>query len=348
MSEPNVRVEELLERMGRAAVPSDDELAERDQRARAVATMNARLDGISERKRKRRQTLRALALAAAAVLGLGAVALWFRPTPPALGTATAARAPVVQAVAGDVEIVHGAQRLRASNAGPSAFAQADEIHTPAGARASAALPSGATVSIEERSLVRLSSVSNGSEELGLARGRVEIRVPRLKPGATLAVRTPDARVSVRGTRFIVEVSERDARSVTSVSVLEGSVWVEARGRTVVLERGARFSTGHEPETIRESPPTNGSAPTPSAATGSGTAARGTPPHAAADERGQAGSTLGIENEIYLEAMRAARVGNQALAVERLGALIERYPNSPLAPNARVELERLKRGEKAPR
>jgi TolA-binding protein len=60
------------------------------------------------------------------------------------------------------------------------------------------------------------------------------------------------------------------------------------------------------------------------------------------------STLAIENQLYLDAMRAVRSGNDALAAERLGELIERYPNSPLAPNARLELERLRRGEKAPR
>jgi TolA-binding protein len=259
---------------------------------------------------------------------------------------TAPRLPVVQAVTGDVEIIHGAERVRASSAEPRAFAPADEIHTPAGARASAELPSGATVSIEEHSLVRLSSLSSGGEELGLARGRVEVHVPRLPRGATLAVRTPDARVTVRGTRFVVEVAQRDAQSVTSVSVLEGSVWVEARGRTVVLERGARFSTGHEPEGAGESTSTSPPAP-PSAATPSGGVARNAPPPGALSPH-EVESTLPFENDLYLDAMRAAREGNTALAVERLSALLERYPRSPLAPNARLELERLRRGEKAPR
>jgi hypothetical protein len=345
LSDSKVRVEELLERMGRAAVPADDPQAERDQRARSVTAMNARLDGISESRRKGRRRLRVVALAAAALLGLGALAVSLRPLPPVTGAA--GRVPVVRAVAGDVEIVHGAKRVRASSAEPSAFAPADEIHTTAGARASAELPSGAKVNIEERSLVRLSALSSGGEELDLARGRVEVRVPHLPRGATLAVKTPDARVSVRGTRFIVEVAERDAQSVTSVSVLDGSVWVEARGRTVVLERGARFSTGHEPQGDGESAPTGAPAPTPSAATPGSGVARNTPPPGALDPH-EAESTLPFENKLYLDAMSALREGNTALAAERLHALLERYPRSPLAPNARLELERLRRGEKAPR
>ena len=345
MSDSNVRVEELLERMGRAAVPADEALAERDQRARSVAAMNARLDVISEGRRRKRRTLRSLALVAAATLGLGIAALWLRTAPPPVAT-TPARVPVVQAVAGDVEIVHGAKRVRASSAEPSAFAPTDEIHTPAGARASAELPSGAKVSIEERSLVRLSALSSGGEELGLALGRVEIRVPRLQKGATLAVRTPDARVSVRGTRFVVEVTRRDAQSVTSVSVIEGSVWVETRGRTVVLERGARFSTGHEPENAVEGSSATPAQAAPSARVGVDVARSA--PRGVDDGANEVESTLAIENELYLDAMRAVRAGKGALAAERLNELIERYPKSPLAPNARLELERLRSGGKAPR
>ncbi|HEX6764851.1 MAG TPA: FecR family protein, partial [Polyangiaceae bacterium] len=247
-----VRVEDVLKRMGSAAVPADDDAGEREQRARAVAAMNARLDVISEGKRRRRRT-RILALAAAAALGLGvAASVLFVP-----GRVPSSPAPggvsLVHAVQGDVEIVHAGQRVRASSAAPSTFGAMDEIHTTAGARASAELPSGAKVSVAESSLVRLSAVSNGTEELGLEVGRVDVSVPHLRSGATLSVRTPDARVTVRGTRFVVEVAARDARSVTSVSVLEGSVWVETRGQKLVLEPGARWTSGVAPLGASEPP-----------------------------------------------------------------------------------------------
>jgi outer membrane protein assembly factor BamD (BamD/ComL family) len=44
----------------------------------------------------------------------------------------------------------------------------------------------------------------------------------------------------------------------------------------------------------------------------------------------------VENELYAAASRAARDGNESLAIGDLDTLLTRYPNSPLAQNARVD------------
>jgi hypothetical protein len=341
LAERGIPVEELLKRMGSAAVPTD---ADPDDatRERAVAVMNARLEVISEDKRRRRRGTRTLLLSAAAaiVLGVGALALWGPLRAPMPLTART-RVPLVQALEGEVEIVRGGQRVRAATPEPTAFQQADEIHTTAGARASAELESGATVNVEELSLLRLAVASSGAEELGLARGHVEISVPHLRPGATLSVRTPDARVMVRGTRFVVAVALRDARTMTSVSVLEGSVWVETGGQKLVLTRGARWSSGSDAAGEKTSDTSAPSLPVSPQTTA--TAHAFPTPH---EGRSETGSTLAHENELYLDAMSAARDGNDTLAEQRLETLLERYPKSPLAPAARTELERLRKSGKA--
>jgi outer membrane protein assembly factor BamD (BamD/ComL family) len=59
-------------------------------------------------------------------------------------------------------------------------------------------------------------------------------------------------------------------------------------------------------------------------------AEATPPSAAES------STLAQENDLYAAASRAAREGNDALAVSTLSTLLSRYPSSPLVQNARVD------------
>lgn len=61
----------------------------------------------------------------------------------------------------------------------------------------------------------------------LASGRVSLRVPPLRPGSRLQVRTGDAEVTVHGTRFVVERNE--AQDATTVSVQEGLVEVRPLG-----------------------------------------------------------------------------------------------------------------------
>jgi tetratricopeptide (TPR) repeat protein len=91
-------------------------------------------------------------------------------------------------------------------------------------------PTGARVQLfESRSLMR---------QLVLERGRVVLDVEPLAPGAELAVQTHDARVTVHGTRFLVEASPGG----TSVGVDRGRVRVQGRG-TVEVAAGWQLLSG---------------------------------------------------------------------------------------------------------
>jgi ferric-dicitrate binding protein FerR (iron transport regulator)/tetratricopeptide (TPR) repeat protein len=81
--------------------------------------------------------------------------------------------------------------------------------------------------------IRLEASRADERRIKLERGRVVLDVDPLAPGTTLAVVTDDARVTVRGTRFLVERSAEG----TSVAVERGLVRVVAGGRTIDVGPG---------------------------------------------------------------------------------------------------------------
>jgi PEGA domain-containing protein/FecR-like protein/tetratricopeptide repeat protein len=91
-------------------------------------------------------------------------------------------------------------------------------------------PTGARVQLSEsRAMLR---------KLKLERGRVVLDVEPLAPGAELAVQTNDSRVTVHGTRFLVEASPGG----TSVAVDRGRVRV-AGARTLDVAAGLQIIAG---------------------------------------------------------------------------------------------------------
>jgi ferric-dicitrate binding protein FerR (iron transport regulator)/TolA-binding protein len=84
--------------------------------------------------------------------------------------------------------------------------------------------------------VRLEASRADERRLRLERGRVVLDVDPLAPGQTLAVVTDDEKVTVRGTRFLVERSAEG----TSVAVAHGQVRVASTARTVDVATGMRL------------------------------------------------------------------------------------------------------------
>jgi hypothetical protein len=287
MTEQGARCEDILRRMGRAGLPPELEAPDVERRLRIVGVINAQL---AEQRREdalasRRLRLFAVVGAAAALLsGVGLFTLGER-WPAAFGSGAS-----VRALAGDVRIVRDGTEAGAARES-SALAEADQIRTQEGARASARLGSGTTVTIEEWSELGLPAADTEHEELHLAQGRVVVDVPPLPEGRTLSVRTPSAVVAGRGTRFEVEVKRERQGQVTVVGVMQGSARVLGNGRRVLLTAGARWNSGAD---VAELPFASREAA------------------AVPDEaRDGAGSTLAQENQLYLEAMRAAREGDEA-------------------------------------
>lgn len=99
----------------------------------------------------------------------------------------------------------------------------------------------------------LQVVHNGphAAELTLGAGRVALHVPHLPVGGSLLVRTEDAVVHVKGTRFTVDKQDADS---TEVRVQEGTVWVEPRGRGRewhVLHAGGTLRVASERSWLRD-------------------------------------------------------------------------------------------------
>lgn len=325
MTERKRRVEDLLDGMGRMVVPvADQSEAERE---RMIEAVNQRLEltaaARAEQANLRRRRL-TIAVAGAA-LGLAAL------------------------LAVEVRAAHSVQPASSALAASAdLFKRGDALRTGAGETRRGTLEDGARVELAGGTELSVSALEPGTDELVLDRGRVDLVVPKLRAGHTLSVATPDATVTVRGTRFSVEVVPEGARVVTNVEVAQGSVWVRQGEARWVLEAGSRWSsrpTAPEPSALPAASPESvaSSAPGSAAQRAGGVASKVAPapsststPAGAAAQATSESSTLAQENDLYAAASRAARAGNDALAVRTLNELLARYPNSPLAQNARVD------------
>lgn len=136
---------------------------------------------------------------------------------------------------------------RAHQLAPKLLEVGAEIQATGEAK-SAFLATGARIRLEAGSL-RLASSSRENQALVLSSGRVSLDVPKLPPGNTLSVRTPDAEVRVHGTHFQVVRTGRE----TQVVVAEGLVEVrpEGIGRPIQMLKTGESTTIPSAEAYRE-------------------------------------------------------------------------------------------------
>jgi hypothetical protein len=348
-SSPDIR--RLLENLAEGPVPEPEGAAEIERRRRISRAVDERLELLAWARTRTRR--RALALCVGSAFAAGAAAAWMVLRAPSVEVEVA-----TLTAAAPIDIRHGgAPAARSASRGP--LEADDEVHTPNQTTATAVLASGANVQVEPDSTVRFDARTESTDGIGealtLSHGTVVLSVPKLGPHRRLSVLTPDARVTVRGTRFSVSVLGSGDRRETRVHVTDGSVWVDHAGKEDVLAAGQSWSSRPEAARAAASPavvaPRNDPATEVEPHTAIAATSRGPKPRPADTEQHDdqmaprphdanpspgGTSTLAAENELYRRAVAAARGGDDARAVGLLDVFLSRFPRSPLAQNAAVE------------
>jgi ferric-dicitrate binding protein FerR (iron transport regulator) len=340
MSERN-ELDELLAPMrdGPVALSSADEVSAR--RERLLPALRAAVGQVPVRRR-RVQRARALgvavgAAAAASLLLLGAQRLAAPATP------TLRVEPLrVQALGPEPVTFIDADGARTELVVVSELTAPGEIVAPQGAWSRVSTQRGVRVDLAPSTRLRVTAAAsqqpNARGGLRLEQGEVHCRVPRLGTRDQFTIETPDARVVVHGTVFSVRFGG-GARRGTCVRVQEGKVEVQQRGSSVLLGAGAEWGCEPEPATVTAAPKLEariepGAAKLALAHKGASAARRS--PAVRVPE-----GTLDRENALLAAALFAERQGDLAQAQKLFTELLAKHPRSPLVPEARVGLSRVR-------
>lgn len=260
----------------------------------------------------------ALALAASVALAAWGGASYWRHATPTAG------APQVSALRGNVSGSHGVLGV-----GQTQLLGAEgSLETSPGAEARIKTSGGLQVDLLENTKVSLAELgaAHGSAALKLERGRVRCVIQH-QPERTFEVVTPAARIIDVGTVFSVTVDPVSA--VTVVHVEEGTVQVLHAGAQTRLTAAQTWSSATEPTpVVTPEPEAAALEPEPAPSSHHEPARRRTP-------------TLALETELLQSGLRSEQQGDLRAAESALKALVTRYPASPLAPDARAALARVR-------
>ncbi len=134
------------------------------------------------------------------------------------------------AVHGEVQVGQGSPPTWHDAVSGAPIAPGDIIRTGSKGRAEIHLSAG-SVRLYENSLLRVPGTSGASTEVELERGSSVFDVLRRELGQRFQVRTPEVVVSVKGTRFSLDLSGE----LASVAVFRGTVGVRSPGMDLALE-----------------------------------------------------------------------------------------------------------------
>lgn len=315
--------EDVLADWRRSGVPLEDPEIDAERRERLVPRVAAAIRADAAKRaqaRSRRRFLYAFAAAATLAIGIGAWRSW----------STAISPVVLPELAVEVPLGAPPRELRADEE-VSTHAEPARIQVRAGAQIEVFPDS--RVSLPRR------------QELRLAGGKVAVSVPKLLAPETFSVQTVDARVVVHGTRFVVEIAEPAPNGArTRVRVTEGRVSVFFAGRESLVSAGESW-----PALVARAPDPE---PPPALAPSAHDAAPRHVARAAEPVKSTTSAALAEQNRLFASAVAARRRGDDSQAIVLLDQLLARHPQSPLAPEARVErfraLKRLGHGKEAAR
>ncbi|HVY28996.1 MAG TPA: FecR domain-containing protein [Polyangiaceae bacterium] len=271
-----------------------------------------------ERFSSRARWFGALALAASVALAAWGGASYWRHAAPGAGVLR------VSALRGNVSGSQGAL-------GVGQTRQLDaqgSLETSPGAEARIETSGGLQIDLLENTRVSLAELgaAHGSAALRLERGRVRCVIEH-RPERAFEVVTPAARIIDVGTVFSVTVDP--ASAVTVVHVEEGAVQVLHAGAQTRLNAAQTWSSASEPApVVAQEPAAAPSEPELAPSARREPARRRTP-------------TLALETELLQSGLRSEQQGDLRAAESSLKALVTRYPASPLAPDARAALSRVR-------
>lgn len=331
----------VLRDWARAPIPVESGSGAEERRARIVSQMARTIRETQTERRRAERRWRGLLLAGvAAALVLLVGGLWRGLGPH--GATVGAR---VHTISAGVLISHGEESRTLGTTADEPLAVGDVLSTVADGRATLRLASGAEARVEPSSRVTLTALSVGGEQIDLGLGEVAVRVPPLGDRGSFRVRTPDTSVVVHGTAFVVRVTAREGGTETSVTVSEGKVSVEHAGETTFVTAGQSWTSKPPREAAPAAPAAPpapvSSSPEPLPPPALGASPRKQPgaapaPFAPVATAGTDPSALAEQNRLFSAAAAARKAGDDRAALGHLNQLLARYPQSPLAPEARVE------------
>jgi TolA-binding protein len=219
------------------------------------------------------------------------------------------------------------------------IAAAGELDTAADSQAKVRTTDGLQIELQSQTRVALGDLQTSASRVQLLGGAIRCTVAHRTAAHAFQVVTPDVTVVDLGTVFTVTVDE--AEHATRVTVEEGEVMVQsASGQTRVQ---APNSWSSAPPEVAPAQPTAAPELGPSAAN----APNALPVASAKSARLPApavkeapAATLAQEAQLLRQGLAAERQGHAADAISALTTLLAKYPNSPLAPDARAALARV--------
>lgn len=324
MTDP--KVAELL-----APLAEEDELAARRvqaDRERIVSRMLEVSLAPEERMGRSARVWTALAAAAAlALLSWGGLQLWRH-------SAAATPSLEVTALRGNVTGIQGSATSGLTVGKAVSLSAEGTLETSKGAEARIKTSGGLEIDLLERTRVSLGELGAAgvSSALRLDRGRVRCVIPH-DPGRTFSVVTSVARVIDVGTTFSVSVEETPTLPKTVVHVEEGEVLIQFAGGQRRLTASQSWMSGAEP--------TEPAAAIPAPEVAAFEPQPQLPSAARREAPRRRPETLETESRLLRSGLASEQKGDFRAAADAFQTLMTRYPGSPLAPDAKAALKRVK-------
>ena len=232
--------------------------------------------------------------------------------------------------------------------GPMALMAGDQLVASRMGGTSLSFADGTRADLARESDVAIVELGK-DRRLSLGQGRIDVHVAKLGSERRFQVSTPDTVVEVHGTVFSVFVEKSGIScpgetSKTRVRVSEGVVSVDHGGKRVFLRPGETWPCAETvaPVAPVAIAPTTDTRPAPAAKRPRARAMQAREedfkrkPTVFVDNI----SNLAEQNDLFSEAMSAEKRNQREAALEKLGTLLQKFPDGPLGESARAERRKL--------